>query len=192
MAALKLILLAAFLSLFNFSANSTALPTSFIKSSCKITTYPQVCVTSLAVYAPNIKRSPQQLAQTALSVSLDRAQSAHTFITKLNKFKGLKQREYAALKDCLEEMSETIDRINKSVKELKSMGSARGKDFQWRMSNIETWISAAITNENTCADGFAGRALNGRIKTSIRARVTHVTQVTSNALALINQFAAKH
>ncbi|TMW86650.1 hypothetical protein EJD97_021059 [Solanum chilense] len=192
MAALKLVMLAAFLFLFHFTANSTALPTSFIKTSCRITTYPQVCVTSLSVYAPTIKRSPQQLAQTALSVSLDRAQSAHTFITKLNKFKGLKSREYAALKDCLEEMSETVDRINKSVKELKRMGSSRGKDVQWHMSNIQTWMSAAITNENSCADGFAGRALNGRIKSSIRARVNHVTQVTSNALALINQFPAKH
>lgn len=192
MASLKLLLLAPFLSLFYFSitADSTPLPTSFIKSSCKLTTYPQVCVSSLAGYAPTIKRSPQQLAQIALSVSLDKAQSAQTFITKLCKFKGLKPREYAALKDCLEEMSDTIDRISKSVKELKS--AQRGKDFQWHMSNIETWISAALTNENTCGDGFSGRALNGRIKTSIRARVSHVAQVTSNALALINQFAAKH
>ncbi|OIT03736.1 PREDICTED: 21 kDa protein-like [Nicotiana attenuata] len=194
MAALKLILLAAVISLFCFSgtANSAPIATSFIKSSCKFTTYPVVCVTSLAGYAPAIKRSPQQLAQTALSVSLDRAQSTQAFINKLCKFKGLKPREYAALKDCVEQMSDTIDRISKSVKELKNMRSARGKDFQWHMSNIETWISAALTDENTCGDGFAGKALNGRIKASIRARVTHVTQVTSNALALINQFAAKH
>lgn len=89
-------------------------------------------------------------------------------------------------------MSDTIDRISKSVKELKNMGSARGKDFEWHMSNIETWISAALTDENTCGDGFAGKTFNGRIKASVRARVTHVAQVTSNALALINQFAAKH
>ncbi|CAN4075507.1 unnamed protein product [Withania somnifera] len=194
MEVLKLILLAIVLSLFPFSGtvDSAAVATSFLKSSCKITTYPEVCVTSLAGYAPVIKRSPQQLAQTALSVSLDRAQSAQAFVRKLCKFKGLKPREYAALKDCLEEMSDTIDRISKSVQELKSIGRARGKDFQWHMSNIETWISAALTNENTCGDGFAGRALNGRIKASIRARVTHVAQVTSNALALINQLAAKH
>ncbi|KAK4358248.1 hypothetical protein RND71_023858 [Anisodus tanguticus] len=194
MAALKFILLTALLYLLYFfgTADSSPVATSFIKSSCKMTTYPEVCVTSLAGYAPTIKRSPQYLAQTALSISLDRAQSAQSFVNKLCKFKGLKPREYAALKDCLEEMNDTIDRISKSVKELESMGRRRGKDFQWHMSNIETWISAALTDENTCGDGFAGKALNGRIKASIRARVTHVAQVTSNALALINQFAANH
>ncbi|KAJ8548388.1 hypothetical protein K7X08_030857 [Anisodus acutangulus] len=194
MAALKFILLTALLSLLYFfgTADSSSVATSFIKSSCKVTTYPEVCVTSLAGYAPTIKRSPQHLAQTALSISLDRAQSAQSFVNKLCKFKGLKPREYAALKDCLEEMSDTIDRISKSVKELESMGRTRGNDFQWHMSNIETWISAALTDENTCGDGFAGKALNGRIKASIKARVTHVAQVTSNALALINQFAANH
>ncbi|XP_031107487.1 21 kDa protein-like [Ipomoea triloba] len=175
-------------------AESTAatVATSFIKTSCKATTYPDLCVTSLAAYGPTIKKSPQQLVQTALSVSLDRAQSTKGFVDKLCKFKGLKRREYGALKDCLDEMSDSVDRLSKSVRELKNMGRARSQDFQWHISNAQTWISAALTDENTCTDGFAGRALNGKIKASIRARVTNVAQVTSNALALINQFASKY
>nr|GMC49620.1 21 kDa protein-like [Ipomoea batatas]GMC61907.1 21 kDa protein-like [Ipomoea batatas] len=185
------------LSIFYFSgtaesAAAATVATSFIKTSCKATTYPDLCVTSLAAYGPTIKKSPQQLVQTALSVSLDRAQSTKGFVDKLCKFKGLKRREYGALKDCLDEMSDSVDRLSKSVRELKNMGRARSQDFQWHISNAQTWISAALTDENTCTDGFAGRALNGKIKASIRARVTNVAQVTSNALALINQFASKY
>ncbi|XP_008234382.1 PREDICTED: 21 kDa protein [Prunus mume] len=176
------------------TANSTATTsdTNFIKSSCSATTYPQVCIQSLSSYATSIQQSPRQLAQAALSVSLTRAQKAKTFVTKLAKFKGLKAREYGALKDCLEEMGDTVDRLSKSVQELKNMGKSKGQDFVWHMSNVETWVSAALTDDNTCLDGFSGKALDGKIKASIRAQVLNVAQCTSNALALCNRFASKH
>ncbi|XP_044467644.1 21 kDa protein-like [Mangifera indica] len=166
--------------------------TTFIKTSCKSTTYPALCVQSLSTYASTIQKSPRQLALTALSVSLTRAQSTKSYVTKLKKFKNLKHREVEAIADCLEEMGDTVDRLSKSVQELKHMGQAKGQDFLWHMSNVETWVSAALTDENTCVDGFAGKALNGKIKDSIKAQVVNVAQVTSNALALINKFAATH
>ncbi|KAL5569975.1 hypothetical protein UlMin_026550 [Ulmus minor] len=174
---------------------ATAAPvqtSNFIKSSCRATTYPAVCIQSLSSYASNIKQDPHQLAITALSVSLDRAQSAKTFVSKMNKFKGLKKREYAAIKDCFEEMGDSVDRLTESIKELKGVGKRKGKDFLWHMSNVQTWVSSAITDENTCLDGFSGRTMNGKIKASVRARVLDVARVTSNALALCNQLAAKN
>ncbi|OMO85836.1 Pectinesterase inhibitor [Corchorus capsularis] len=165
--------------------------TNFIKSKCSATTYPALCFQSLAAFAPSIQQSPRQLAQTALSVSLARAQSAQGFVAKMKKFKGLKKREYEAIKDCIEEMGDSVDRLSKSVQELKRMGQAKGQDFIWHLSNVDTWVSAALTDENTCLDGFAGRALDGKIKSSIRARILNVAQVTSNALSLVNQFASK-
>ena len=174
------------------TTSSSASATNFIKASCTATTYPALCVQSLSLYATSINQSPRQLIQTALAVSLDKAQSTKTFVYKLTKFKGVKPREKAAIKDCFEEIDDTVDRLVKSVKELKNMGSSKGSDFQWHISNVQTWISAGLTDENTCVDGFAGKALNGRIKNSIKARFVHVERVTSNALALINKFGSKY
>ncbi|KAF5480273.1 hypothetical protein F2P56_001036 [Juglans regia] len=166
--------------------------TNFIKASCSTTTYPALCVQSLSAYAAEIQQNPHQLAQTALSVSLSSAQSTRTFVSKLKKFKGLKKKEYEAIADCLEEISDTVDRLGQSIKELKNIGKAKGQEFAWHMSNVETWVSAALTDENTCVDGFAGKALDGKIKASIKARIVNVAQVTSNALSLINHYASKH
>lgn len=171
---------------------SSAIATNFVKASCSAATYPALCVQSLSLYATSIKQSPRQLVQTALSVSLDRAQSTKTFVYKLTKFKGVKAREMAAIKDCLEEIDDTVERLSQSVQELKKIDQSKGQDLQWHISNVETWVSAALTDENTCVDGFSGKALNGKLKTSIKARIVNVAQVTSNALALINQFASKH
>ncbi|KAE8655253.1 21 kDa protein [Hibiscus syriacus] len=126
-----------------------------------------------------------------MSESLERARSTQAFVSKMKKFRGLKKREYEAIKDCMEEMSDGVDRLSKSVQELKHMGQAEGQDFLWHVSNVETWVSAALTDKNTFFDGFAGRALDGKVKDSIRARVLNVAKVTSNALSLVNQFASK-
>ncbi|XP_051122885.1 21 kDa protein-like [Andrographis paniculata] len=165
---------------------------SFIRSSCRATTYPAVCVQSLSTYAGAIRGSPRQLVATALSVSVERARATEAFVHRLTKFRGLKRREYAAIKDCLEEVSDSVDRLSKSVAELQRMGRARGPEYTWHLSNLQTWVSAALTDDSTCADGFSGRALDGRIKNSIRTRMTHVGQVTSNALALCNKYAGNY
>ncbi|KAH9678319.1 PMEI domain-containing protein [Citrus sinensis] len=187
-----LLLLLSLLYIISLVTAAGIADTRFIRSSCKSTTYPALCVQSLSAYAPSIQQSPRQLAVTALSVSLSRAQSAKSFVTKLRKFRNLKHREYGAIADCLDEMGDTVDRLSKSVQELNHMGRAKGQDFLWHMSNVETWVSAALTDENTCTDGFGGKALEGKVKSSVRAQVVNVAQVTSNALSLINKFAGKH
>lgn len=174
-------------------SSSSSAAANFIKASCSTTRYPALCVQSLSAYANTVKLSHKELAEAALAVSLARAQAAREFVTRSAKLKGLKAREYEAVKDCLEEMGDTVDRLGKSMKELKGMGSqSKGQDFVWHVSNVETWVSAALTDENTCMDGFSGKATEGRLKTSIRARVVDMAQVTSNALALVNRFASKH
>ncbi|KAL6541750.1 hypothetical protein OROGR_011236 [Orobanche gracilis] len=164
----------------------------FIRTSCGATTYPLLCVKSLSRYASTIQNSRKNLVTTALYVSVARARHTETFIYKLSKLRGLKRREYAAIKDCLEELGDSVNRLSDSVHELRRLGPARGTEFAWHMSNVQTWVSAALTDHSTCLDGFSGRALRGRIRSSVRARMTNVAQVTSIALALCNQFAVKY
>ncbi|XVF13309.1 hypothetical protein REPUB_Repub08aG0197600 [Reevesia pubescens] len=174
------------------TSTSNSSPTDYIVTSCKATRYPALCVECLSGYASAIGQNKQHLAQTALSVGLSRAQSAAAFVAKMTQMRGIKPRERQAVKDCIENMGDTVDRLSQSVKELGHMGRAVGQDFMLHMSNVQTWVSAALTDENTCLDGFAGSVMDGNIKIAIRRRVVHVAQVTSNALALVNRFAARH
>ncbi|KAJ7944786.1 21 kDa protein-like [Quillaja saponaria] len=165
--------------------------TNFIKASCRSTRYPDLCVQCLSSYANVIRQSQRQLALTALSVSIARARSAQEFVHKMSKVRGIKSREYLAVKDCIENIGDSVDRLSQSARELGHMGQAVGQDFVWHMSNVQTWVSSALTDDNTCLDGFSGRAMDGNVKNAIKRRVTGVAQVTSNALALVNRFAAR-
>ena len=70
---------------------------------------------------------------------------------------------------------------------MTAMKDLQGPDFEMKISNIQTWVSAALTNEDTCMDGIEGEAKNGKIRDTIRINIARVAQLTSNALALINR-----
>ncbi|KAL5728173.1 hypothetical protein ACHQM5_001286 [Ranunculus cassubicifolius] len=184
------LLLLSLLALTSTAFSSATTPSNFIKTSCSVTRYPALCIQSLSSYASTIQTSPRQMAQTALAVSLLKARSTKAFVIQASRSKGLKRKEYRVVKDCVDTMGDTVDRLSKSISELGHMGKA--DSFIWHMSNVQTWVSAALTNENTCMDGYAAHDLDGRLKTAVRARILNVAQFTSNALALVNRFAERH
>ncbi|PIN12719.1 Pectinesterase [Handroanthus impetiginosus] len=170
------------------SPDSSPNPTNFIKAECGATLYPALCVQCLSSYSSTIQQSHKQLAQAAVSVSFSRAQSTASFLSKLAGMRGIKPIEYRALKDCVENMANAVDQLSRSVTELSGMS----QDFEWHVSNVESWVGAALTFENTCLDGFASPMVDGNIKVAVKRRTLDCTQVTSNALALVNRFAANH
>ena len=106
----------------------------------------------------------------------------------------ISHRELEAVKDCIDTMGDSVDQLSRSITELGEMGQhSNGEDFMWHVSNVQTWVSAALTNENTCVDGLNEHpAKGGKVKNAIKMRVNNVAQATSNALALVNHFAAKY
>ena len=163
--------------------------TDFIRTSCSATIYPRICFSSLLLHADSIQTSPEVLTATALNVTLAAAKSTSALFLNLSQSHGLKPREIGAMKDCLEVLSDSVNELRESIAE---MGKLNGSDFQDIMNDIETWVSAALTDETTCTDGFQGKATNGNVKTLVRGRIVNVAQLTSNALALINRYASLH
>ncbi|CAL5404882.1 unnamed protein product [Camellia sinensis] len=164
--------------------------TEFIKTSCSATTYPRLCITSLSRHASAIQTSPRLLAHTALSLTLNNTKSTSTMMSRLSQIHGLKQREIAAMHDCVEQLSDSVDQLRNSIGEMKKL--KKGSNFDLTMNDIQTWVSAALTNDDTCTEGFAGKAMNGKVKYIVRRRIVKIAQLTSNALALINRLASLH
>ncbi|KAK4800210.1 hypothetical protein SAY86_025575 [Trapa natans] len=163
--------------------------TEFIKVSCSKTSYPTLCFNSLSRHASLIQTSPVLLAGAALNVTLDAALSTSTMMHKLSKTHGMTPREVGAMKDCVEELSDSVDELRKSIDE---MGQLRRKppNLGLLLNDIQTWVSAALTDETTCSDGFAGKVMNGNVKIAVRSQIVTIAHLTSNALALVNKLAS--
>ena len=70
---------------------------------------------------------------------------------------------------------------------MRTLGGS-GESLRFQLSNVQTWMSAALTNEETCTDGFEDIPDN-EVKADVCGRAVKVKEVTSNALALVNGFA---
>ncbi|CAH9059745.1 unnamed protein product [Cuscuta epithymum] len=172
------------------AAAAAAADTDFIRTACNTTTYPTLCITSLSSRAAFIGADPQLLAHAALSVTLRTARSTAAAMVKMARRHGLARREIGAMSDCIEELSDTVDELRDSLGEMKGLGGRRHRrDFNRKMSDIETWVSAALTDEDTCTEGFAGNGSNGGVKIAVRGRILNVAHLTSNALALVDHLA---
>ncbi|TXG70719.1 hypothetical protein EZV62_005654 [Acer yangbiense] len=133
--------------------------TEFIKTSCSSTAYPTLCFASLASRATLIQTSPKLLAHAALNVTLSTAKSTSVVMLHLSKNRGMKPREAEAMQDCLEELSDSVDELRRSIAE---KGQIKSSNFQLTMSDIYTWVSAALTDETTCSDGSTGTRRMGK------------------------------
>ncbi|KAL6603500.1 hypothetical protein ACP70R_043861 [Stipagrostis hirtigluma subsp. patula] len=162
--------------------------TDFIRKSCRATQYPAVCEQSLSSYGGSA-RSPRELARAALSVSADRARAAAAYVGRLCGGAGAGGGHARAgpVRDCLENLADGVGHLRDAAEELGGgMGRAGSPAFKWHLSNVQTWCSAALTDENTCLDGLS-RGVDAATRAAIRGKVVDVAQVTSNALALVNR-----
>lgn len=117
-------------------------------------------------------------------MSMNRARNVSAFASKLTHGRNANKRERSALNDCVEQLSDSVDQLVQTMSELRHL---RPGTFRWQMSNAETWVSAALTNEDTCLDGF--QDVDGSVKKAVRRKIDNVARVTSNALCLINRLA---
>ncbi|KAG6435662.1 hypothetical protein SASPL_100537 [Salvia splendens] len=169
---------------------------AFIESQCETTLYSTMCVSYLSPYVASFTKtlSHRQLAQTALKVTLARAESTQAYITevaqRLNKTNGPESR---SVRECLDQINDGVDQLTKCIKEAQHIKENGGSssDFTWHASNVQTWMSTALTDASMCIDGISGRAIGGKTKALIKARVLNLQHVTSIALALFNRFAAR-
>ncbi|CAD6338343.1 unnamed protein product [Miscanthus lutarioriparius] len=201
-AAPLLLLLAAVAAALLAAAAASPAASDFVRKSCRATQYPSVCEQSLASYGGSPPpRSPRELARAALSVSADRASAASAYVGRLcgsgsGHKKGAARKGGAPsssaagpVRDCLENLADSVGHLRDAAQEMGDAGTSRAgtPEFKWHLSNVQTWCSAALTDENSCLDGLSSRAIDAGTRAAIRGKVVEVAQVTSNALALVNK-----
>ncbi|XP_044490960.1 pectinesterase inhibitor 7-like [Mangifera indica] len=166
----------------------------FIRSSCNSTLYPDLCYASLEGYSSSVQEDPALLARIAIGVSLKKTKAMAAHIANLSRVADYNSdpRASSALHDCQENFGDAVDEIHGSLKQMRQLGAAGGskESLRFLMSNVQTWMSAALTDQETCTDGFDDVA-DGPVKADVVDRAAYVKKLTSNALALVNSFVDK-
>ncbi|KAL2335871.1 hypothetical protein Fmac_010317 [Flemingia macrophylla] len=156
---------------------------NYIVKSCNLSTYPSICYRSLSPYASKIEADPLRLCKVSLSLALAAANRASSSISKILSTKNLTGIAEQVVQDCLGNVKDSIGELKDS---LDAMGHLDGVDRKFQISNIKTWVSASITNTQTCSDGFDEMNVDATLTNKIRRIVMDVARKTSNSLYFIN------
>ncbi|XP_060206311.1 pectinesterase inhibitor 4-like [Lycium barbarum] len=157
--------------------------TNFVKTKCNITTYPSLCQKTLMPYASYVQSNSTKLCIAGLNVATKGARDASVIVSNLTKQKGISRYEADAIKDCIEDVKDSVYELKLAV---EAMGHLGDKDKEFQLSNAKTYASAAITDADSCTDGFSDRKVNLKVKDMVDRCMSVVIRLSSNALSLIN------
>ncbi|XVE97812.1 hypothetical protein REPUB_Repub03eG0051200 [Reevesia pubescens] len=161
---------------------------SIIKTSCRSTLYPELCLSALSA-APDAEskiKSPKDVIERSLNLTVTAVQNNYLSIKKLisTRKKSLTKREVTALNDCLELVDETLDELFKSEQDLSDYPSFN-KSISQHADDLKSLLSAAMTNQETCVDGFSHDRADKKVRQTLMDGQMHVFHMCSNALAMI-------
>ncbi|KAK7322441.1 hypothetical protein VNO77_25821 [Canavalia gladiata] len=170
--------------------NTTTIPSNsiqtfknYIKTSCNLTTYPSICYQSLSPYASKIEGDPMKLCNVSLSLALKATHSASSTISNILKSHNLTSIAKQVVQDCFDNVKDSLGELKDS---LNAMGDLNDGDRKFQISNIKTWMSASITDDETCSDEFDEMNVDATLRDKIRKIVLDVVRKTSNALYFVN------
>ncbi|VVA93178.1 unnamed protein product [Arabis nemorensis] len=151
-----------------------------VKDVCAPTDYKKTCEDTLIKNSKNTT-DPMELVKTVFSVTMkqitDAAKKSQTLI-ELQK----DPRTRMALDQCKELMDYALGELTNSFEEL---GKFEFHKLDEALINLRIWLSAAISHEETCLEGFqdtkgnAGETMKKALKTAI--------ELTHNGLAIISE-----
>ncbi|KAH7683663.1 Pectinesterase protein [Dioscorea alata] len=187
MASLSILLL-LFLLISTTAAATTAVSTttttttsqkSILHSACISTPYPSLCFSSISSNPSlfsSISSNPSHILHISLHLTITAVHLSLTSITNLisHHHHNLHPRELAALQDCHELLDSTLDELHQANTTLTPL-----------TTDLKLLITAAITNQDSCLDGFSHDGADRGIRRLIISGITHVRRMCCNALSMI-------
>lgn len=145
-------------------------------SLCNQTPYPEICNSFMVSTKPQktLDKTPFiTFRDSALSVTLAQAEQAHRLISAMDvsSFDG---RAKSAWADCLELYEDSINLLNRSI------GSVNPNSN----NDVQTWLSAALTNHQTCQNGFTDFNLSSNYFETSPFMLSSFSKFISNSLAI--------
>ncbi|CAF2078966.1 unnamed protein product [Brassica napus] len=155
-----------------------------LRSACSSTLYPELCISAVATSGGVKLTSQKDVIEASLNLTTIAVEHNYFTVKKLIKNrKGLTPREKTALHDCLETIDETLDELHETLEDLQMYPNK--KTLREHAGDLKTLISSAITNQETCLDGFSHDDADKKVRKVLLKGQVHVEHMCSNALAMI-------
>lgn len=154
-------------------------PTQAISRTCSKTLYPSLCVDSLLNFPGSLTASESDLVHISFNMTLQHLSKA-LYSTSVISYIQMEPLERSAFDDCLELLEDSIDAFSRALLSVADQQSG----ISTLSNDVLTWLSAALTNQDTCKEGFEN--VGGEVKKQINETQKDLTELVSNCLAIFS------
>lgn len=155
-----------------------------IQSICQPTDYKEECESSLVASGAGNDTDPKKLVQLIFDATIERVREGMNHSSLLQKA-AADPRTQKALEACDELLDYAIDDLRNSVEKFTSMDMSRVGEA---VDDLRVWLSAAITYQQTCLDGFENTT--GDTAESMANALNSSAALTSNTLAIVDEISS--
>ncbi|CAL5344136.1 unnamed protein product [Camellia sinensis] len=149
--------------------------TQAISRTCDRTRYPTLCVNSLVDFPGATSAGERDLIHISVNATLRRFDKALYVVVSDFSNLAMDAHVRSAYDDCLELLDDSVDQLTRA---LKSINMKRAGSTQ----DVLTWLSAALTNQDTCTEGLGN--VKGYVKDGMQERLRDLSALVSNCLAI--------
>ncbi|KAF8389980.1 hypothetical protein HHK36_024500 [Tetracentron sinense] len=158
----------SFLLIFNFRVVNGGMV-----SSCSQTPYPEICNSFISTNPlATLEETKLGFRDVALGVTMHQAERAYQLVSAMD-LSSFDERAKLAWTDCLELFEDTVTQLNRSI----------GSKNPTSMKDAQTWLSAAITNQQTCQNGLTELNSSSHLA-FFPFMFTNFSKLLSNSLAI--------
>ncbi|KAF7813966.1 Pectinesterase 3 [Senna tora] len=167
-------------------------PAASLKAVCDATRYPDSCRTSIASHLSysNTTTDPESLFKLSLLVAIDEVSKLATTYRSELRANAKDPREQRAIDVCGIVLDDAVDSLNESISSLEAAGGGKKTILSpAEISDLKTWLSATISNQETCLDAVEElNSTNSKaILRDLRIAMRNSTEFTSNSLAIVTK-----
>ncbi|XP_020581696.1 probable pectinesterase/pectinesterase inhibitor 34 [Phalaenopsis equestris] len=151
-------------------------PTQAISQTCKLTQYPELCISSLVNFPGALDAGERDLVHISLNMTLQRVGSARYAASSIAGV-SMNQIARSAYDDCVELLDDSVHQLSQSLLVVAGGDGAPSDE------DALTWLSAALTNQDTCAEGLDmvdDRYVQGQMTNFLK----DLAELVSNSLAI--------
>lgn len=130
----------------------------------------------------SVDEKPDSILKAAMKATLKETQLTMHTLTRFTSLSS-SSREQIAIEDCKELLDFSVSELAWSLAEMKDIRA--GSQNPHYEGNLKAWLSAALSNQDTCLEGFEGT--DRHLESFIRGSLTQVTQLITNVLTLYTQ-----
>ncbi|KNA17074.1 hypothetical protein SOVF_081810 [Spinacia oleracea] len=170
-------------------------PTRVIREACGLTRFPELCQTSLSNFPGAVSaRDPREVAHISVKMTLQKFGVALWESSEIRNW-PMDTWSRSAYDDCLELLDDSVDLLARSLLSVtktasssspaadeESVSDEDNKAQGGSQQDVVTWLSGAMTNQDTCTEGFNN--VGGTIKNQMVQSLQDLSKLVSNSLAI--------